>query len=52
MLTGSLALKYLDDTGKMKSKRIAIGGVATGGTAAGTATTKGEPAKAFAAEFE
>lgn len=52
VLTGSLTLKYLDGTGKMKSKRIAIGGVATGGTAAGTATTKGWPAKVFAAEFE
>ena len=52
MLSGSLALKYIDAAGKVKNKRITIGGVATGGTAAGTATQKGQPAKVFAAEFE
>ena len=52
VLSGALTLKYLDASGKVKSKRVTIGGVATGGTAAGTATGKGEPVKVFAAEFE
>ena len=52
VLSGTLTLKYIDESGKVKSQRITIGGVATGGTAAGTATQKGRPTKAFAAEFE
>lgn len=58
VLSGTLTLKYLDATGKIKSRKLAVGGVATGGTAAGTVTPKGSSktrqsqAKAFAAEFE
>ena len=52
VLTGSLTLKYLDAAGKVKSRKIAVGGVATDGTAAGTVTPKGGKAKVFAAEVE
>ena len=52
VLTGSLTLKYIDAKGKVVSQKIAVGGVTTGGTAAGTVTPKGGKAKVFAAEFE
>ena len=52
VLTGSLTLKYIDGEGKVKSRKIAVGGVTSEGTAAGTATPKGGAAKVFAAELE
>ncbi len=52
VLSGSLTLKYIDAKGKVVNRKIAVGGVATGGTAAGTATPKGGQAKVFAAELE
>ena len=42
----------IDAAGKVKNRKIAVGGVATGGTAAGTVTPKGGAVKAFAAEVE
>ena len=52
VLSGSLTLKYIDAKGRVVNQRITVGGVATGGTAAGTVTPKGDKAKVFAAEFE
>ena len=52
VLSGSLTLKHFDASGKLKNRKIAIGGVVTGGTAAGTATAKGAAPRAFAAELE
>ena len=52
VVSGSLTLKYIDATGKVKNRKISIGGVVSDGTAAGTATPKGEKAKVFAAEFD
>ena len=52
VLSGSLTLKYINALGKVKSRKIAIGGVVTDDTAAGIATPKGSAPKAFSAEFE
>ena len=52
VLSGSLTLKHIDAKGKVVNQKISVGGVTTGGTAAGTITPKGETTKVFAAEFE
>ena len=52
VLNGSLTLKYVDAAGKVKNRKVAVGGVVSDGTAAGTATPKGGKAKVFAAELE
>ena len=52
VLSGSLTLKYIDATGRVKSKRITIRGVATEGMAEGSATSIGADAMSFVAEFE
>ena len=44
-LSGTLTLKHIDAKGKLANRRITLGGVTTGGTAAGTVTPKGGKAK-------
>ena len=52
VLKGSLTVKYLDAAGKVKSRKISLGGVVSDGTAAGTVTERRRGVKAFAAAFE
>jgi len=53
ILSGTLKMSYFDaKTGKVKTKTIAIGGLTSGGEAVGTATVKGQGAKAFEAAID
>jgi len=53
IISGTLKMSYFDaKTNKLKTRSIKLGGVASGGEAAGTLTTKGEDTKVFEAVIE
>jgi len=53
IISGTLKMSYFDaKTNKLKTRSIKLGGVASGGEAAGTLTTKGEDTKLFSAAIE
>jgi len=53
IVSGTLKMSYFDaKTNKLKTRSIKLGGVASGGEAAGTLDTKGEETKTFEAAIE